>query len=77
VTVDLAEVNAAARAAHFGRAALTGIAAVLWAVGWLVGKLVAGVWFVVAWVFAAVRLGWRDARPKPVEQAESGWVEVE
>lgn len=35
------------------RAALTAVAAVLFAIGWVVGVL----WFVVTWLAAAVRVG--------------------
>lgn len=40
-----------------GRAVLTGIAAVLYAVGWAAGA----VWLAVSWPALAVFVGWRDA----------------
>jgi hypothetical protein len=80
---QLDRVNAEARAAHFGRVVLTFIASVFFAFGWFTAKLLGAVWFVVAWVFAAVRLGWRDARGRPAElpappvESANAWVEVE
>lgn len=41
---------------------LTALAAVLFAVGWLVGK----VSIPVGWMWAAVRVGWSDARGEEV-----------
>lgn len=44
------------------RVLLTVVAAVLYALGWVAGK----VWVVLAWLGTAVLVGWRDAtRPKP------------
>lgn len=50
-------VSAQAKDVHVGRALLACIAAVFFAVGWLLGKVVVA----VGWLFAAVRLGWMDA----------------
>ncbi len=67
-------INARARQVRFGRALLTFIAAVLWAVGWLAHKGLgyglygvgwfAGkvVWPVLVWTALAVKVGWMDAR---------------
>ena len=41
---------------------LTALAAVLFAVGWLVGK----VSIPVGWMWAALRVGWSDARGEEV-----------
>lgn len=43
-------------------AALTVLAAVLFAFGWLVGK----VSLPVGWLWAAVRVGWHDARHEEI-----------
>lgn len=50
-------VSAASQDVRVGRALLACIAAVFFAVGWLLGKVVVA----VAWLFAAVRLGWIEA----------------
>jgi len=57
------------------RVLLTVVAAVLYAVGWLAGK----VWLVLTWVAAAVRVGFADAsRPKvsPVSPESPAAVQV-
>lgn len=58
--IDLDRINAEAREIHPGRALLSGVASVLYAVGWLARKslLAAG------WCAACIRLGWRDAAPQ-------------
>lgn len=45
-----------------GRALLTVIAAVLFAVGWLVGQAVRFVWTMIAWAWAASVVGFHTAR---------------
>lgn len=44
------------------RALLTAAAAVLFALGWGACKALAGLWFIAAWVGAAVKVGWQEAR---------------
>jgi len=51
-----------ARQTHFWRTVLTVIAALLFGVGWLSFKTLAGIWFVAAWCGAAVKVGWQEAR---------------
>lgn len=60
--VPLERITAEARAISFVRTLLTMIAGILFGLGWVIAKTVQGVWFVAAWTFAAVRLGWREAR---------------
>lgn len=60
--VPLDRITAEARAISFARTMLTVIAGILFGLGWVVAKTVKGVWFVAAWTFAAVRVGWREAR---------------
>lgn len=60
--VPMDRITAEARALNFVRVVLTTIAGVLFGVGWLVAKVFTGSWFVLAWMFAAVKVGWRDAR---------------
>lgn len=55
-------ITAKARTITAARAALTLVAGVLFALGWLVAKTCAAAWFVLAWCFAAVQVGWNDAR---------------
>lgn len=60
--VPLDKITAEARAINFVRTLLTLIAGVLFASGWVAAKVCQGLWFVAAWTFAAVRVGWREAR---------------
>lgn len=60
--VPVDRITAEAREIHPGRALLTVIAAVLYGIGWVAAKTVAVVWLAVAWSYAAVKVGWSDAR---------------
>jgi hypothetical protein len=60
--VPVDRITAEARETHPGRALLTLVAAVLFGMGWLAAKAVGVVWLVLAWSFAAVKVGWQDAR---------------
>lgn len=60
--VPVDRITEQARELHPGRTLLTLLAALLYGLGWLAGKTVMGVWFVLAWSFAAVKVGWTDAR---------------
>jgi hypothetical protein len=64
--VPVARINAEAHEVDIPRAALTLVAAVLFAVGWLSGKTVGLVFAALAWSFAAVKVGWSDARRPPL-----------
>lgn len=55
-------ITAEARETHFWRTVLTVIAGLLFGAGWLAAKTLAGIWFVVAWCAAAVKVGWQEAR---------------
>lgn len=55
-------ITAEARQVHFWRTVLTVVAGLLFAVGWLTFKTLAGLWFVAAWAGAAVKVGWQEAR---------------
>jgi len=55
-------ITAKARTITAARALLTLAAAVLFGLGWVVAKVCAGAWFVLAWCFAAIQVGWHDAR---------------
>ena len=46
------------------RTLITVISAIFWMVGWLAGGLVRGLWFAVAWMWAAAVVGFRDAQKK-------------
>jgi len=54
------------------RVLLTVVAAVLYAVGWLAGK----VWLVLTWIAAAVRVGFQDASRPKERRAEPEPVQV-
>lgn len=59
------EINARAQQIEFGRTLLTILAAVFFAVGWLIGKTFTVVWLAVVWSAVAVKVGWQEAR-KPM-----------
>lgn len=56
--VPVAQIGTEARDIHFGRLLLTVLAGLLFAVGWLLGR----VWLAFAWTLAAVKVGWREGR---------------
>jgi hypothetical protein len=60
--VPVERISERARTASPGRVVLTVIAAVLFGLGWVTYKALAGVWFVIAWCGAAVAEGWQSAR---------------
>ncbi len=60
--VPMSRIAEQARAATFGRTILTVIAGLLYVLGWLVAKGIGGLWFAVAWIGAAIHVGWTDAR---------------
>jgi len=60
--VPVDRITAEAREARPGRALLTLIAGALYGLGWLAAKTVAVVWLALAWSYAAVTVGWSDAR---------------
>ena len=63
VSARAREVDVRAGLSRAGRALLTALAAVLFAVGWLAGRTVTLAVAAVLWSCAAVALGWREARP--------------
>lgn len=60
--MPLDRIDRRARQVRPGRAALTVIAAVLFAVGWLACKVFAVAWLAAVWCGAAVIEGWQQAR---------------
>jgi len=60
--VPVEEITEQARKVRFWRTVLTGVAALLFGLGWLAAKGCALVWLGAAWSVTAVRLGWREAR---------------
>lgn len=56
--VPVAEIEAKAQNIHFGRTVLTVLIGVLFAIGWIAGK----VWRSVAWSLAAVKVGFQAGR---------------
>jgi hypothetical protein len=63
--VDLNSINEQAREVRPGRALATLLAAVLFSVGWVVGKGFGVSWFAVSWAAVAARTGYRAARGVP------------
>lgn len=55
--VPVDRISIEARQIHFGRALLTLIAALLYLIGWVPGKLT----LALAWCAAAVKVGWVEA----------------
>ena len=51
-----------ARQVQFTRTVLTILAGLLYAVGWVAAKTLAGIWLTLTWSATAVRLGWVEAR---------------
>ena len=58
---DIERIDTEARKVKPGRLALTGIASVLYALGWLVGKVFMIAALAIRWTIAAIAIGWRDA----------------
>lgn len=54
-----------ARQIHFGRVLLTVFASLFFAVGWVAAKTCQVLWLALAWMFAAVKVGWQEARNAP------------
>jgi hypothetical protein len=63
--VPLDRISEQAREIRPGRALLTIIAAMLFALGWITAKMLTVAWLAILWSFAAVKVGWQEARPKP------------
>jgi hypothetical protein len=61
--VPVDEITARARQARPGRAILTAIAAILFALGWLAARTLTGLWLALAWSGTAVKVGWQAGRP--------------
>jgi hypothetical protein len=60
--VPVGKITAQAREVHFWRTVLTVAAGLLFGAGWLAAKVLAVGWLAVAWVFVAVREGYREGR---------------
>jgi hypothetical protein len=56
--VPVDRIQAEAREVHFGRLLLTLLVGVFYALGWLAGKVSLG----LAFCWAAVKIGWTEAR---------------
>ena len=65
MTTTLDRIRAEARELHFWRTVLTVIAAVLFAVGWVVCKVFVVIWAALTFCAAAIKVGWSDARRRP------------
>jgi hypothetical protein len=55
-------VSVEARKLQFGRAFLNIVVVPFYGLGWTVGKLLWMLWKMSAWMLAAVKVGWQDAR---------------
>lgn len=60
--VPVGRITEEAKQVRFGYTVLTILAGLLYALGWIVAKMFTGIWFVLAWVGTAVKVGWTDAR---------------
>jgi fatty acid desaturase len=60
-------ISADARQISFSRAFLAALAGVFYAIGWTFSKVTLS----VAWVCAAIRLGWTEARQMPGDRESS------
>lgn len=60
--VPVGRITEEARQVRFGYTVLTVLAGLLYGIGWLIGKTFTGLWFVLAWIGTAVKVGWKDAR---------------
>lgn len=60
--IPLEQITREAREIHFWRTVLTLLAGLLYGVGWVVGKALGVLWLAGAWVVAAVKVGYREAR---------------
>lgn len=69
MAAHLDSISGEARKIELTRTALTVFAAVFFGIGWVVYHIAAWSWLIVAWVMAAVKVGWQSAkvssRPKP------------
>ena len=52
--------------------ALIALAAVLYALGWVIAKAFGVVWLAVTWCAAAVQIGWEEARTPARAPADGG-----
>lgn len=69
--VPVAEISARAREVKPGRTALAAVTGVLFAIGWLVAKLLRLAWLACAWAVTAVRIGWAQAQTGPVQPSRT------
>jgi hypothetical protein len=68
--VPVDRISSEAREVRFGVTVLTLIAAVLYGLGWVLGKAFVVTWHALVWSWTAIRLGWieaQDARPASSE----------
>lgn len=65
IGTEARRIEFAAVAGKAGRLLLTILAAILYSLGWTVRKVIVATWLALTWSWAAVRLGWREAAPKP------------
>lgn len=65
--VPVDRISAEAKDIHFWRTVLTGIAGLLYGLGWITAKTFTVLWLAMVWVGAAVKVGWQDARKPKAE----------
>jgi hypothetical protein len=65
--VPLDRIEGEARQVHLGRAILTLLVGIFWALGWLAGKATLAVGF----AYAAAKVGFTEARTRPDEREAS------
>jgi hypothetical protein len=64
-TVVLDRITTQARQIRFSRVALTVLAGMFFAVGWVAAKTFGAVWLAMTWTAVAVKVGWQEGRKTP------------
>ena len=72
--VPLDEINETAERITPARTAGSLLGGLLFLLGWVIAKVVIGVWFCCKWSFAAVLVGWKAARGEELIQPDIGKV---
>jgi len=70
--VPVDRITAEARDVQLARTLLTLVAGFFYVLGWLAGKAVGVVLGAVVWCFAAMKVGWQEARATPVRPDSGG-----
>lgn len=63
--IPVDRINTEARQINLGRALLTLVAGLLYAIGWIVARTTIYLWIAITWCVAAVKVGARDGWQRP------------